>query len=357
MTKLISLCQLFLKLGFLGFGGPAAHIALLEEEVVDKRKWMTHEEFLDRMSVTHLLPGPNSTEMALFCGGHYAGILGILAAGVCFIFPAFSLTLLAGIFYEQVQSFAYTETFLYGIRAALIVIIFKAVWKLCRSSFKSPFFVFLGLGVALLCGVFFVHEMMAILLGGMIGLIGQTKAIKKKGLFCFTPMFFAFLKIGIILFGSGYVLIAYLEGEFVHRLGLLSNTDLLDAVAIGQITPGPVLTTATFVGYRLEGVVGAVMATIGIFLPSFLLVLGTYRWIGKLRESVVLGKILNGLNASVSGALLAVSIELSAQILIDLKSILVGGLCAGLAVWRPKINAVWLVFCGVGAGVLLEALM
>ena len=275
--------RLFIRLGFTAFGGPAAHIAMMEAEVVSRKKWMDRQTFLDLMGATNLIPGPNSTEMVMHVGLHKAGIWGMIVAGLSFILPAAGLTLLLAVFYVQYGSLPQVEPFLVGIQPAVLVIILGAIIKLGKKALKKPAFYLIGMGV-MLAGLLGVNEVIAILCGGIIGMLGLRLAdrlysppfmilpllsITQAGEGKIWPIFLSFLKIGAILFGSGYVLVAYLEGELVEKLGWLSQTQLLDAIAAGQFTPGPVLTTATFVGYQLAGYAGAAVATVGIFLPSF----------------------------------------------------------------------------------------
>ncbi|MBN1260320.1 MAG: chromate efflux transporter, partial [Anaerolineae bacterium] len=284
--RLKEIVLLFARLGVTAFGGPAAHIAMMEDEVVAKRQWMTREHFLDLVGATNLIPGPNSTEMAIHCGYHYAGIPGLIASGTSFILPAALLTLVVAWAYAQFGALPAVEPFLTGIRPAVLAIILNAVFRLGKKALKRWELGVIGAGVvaAALLGT---SEIIAILAGGIAGMFwlniqrAQTEkrlgALVPLGLAGLPPLahlaastppitlpgiFLSFLKIGAVLFGSGYVLVAYLEDELVHRLGWLTQPQLLDAIAAGQFTPGPVLTTSTFVGYQLQGIPGAIAATV-----------------------------------------------------------------------------------------------
>ncbi len=376
---------LFSKLGVIAFGGPAAHIALMEDEVVHKRKWMSEQQFLDLVGATNLIPGPNSTEMAIHCGFHRGGWLGLILAGICFILPATFITGLLAWFYVSYQTLPELNHFLIGVKPAVIAIILMALFRLAKKAFKNWQLVFIGLSVATASLIGF-NEVLAILLGGIVGgvwlwLLNYQKhnnALKSSSLTLLLAtiltqmqfvnpvltnnllaksllkIFLIFLKIGSVLFGSGYVLIAYLDGELVNSLQWLTKDSLLDAIAIGQFTPGPVLSTATFIGYQLAGFWGAIVATIGIFLPSFLLVALVNPFIPKLRQSNLLSKFLNAVNASAVGLMLAVTINLGRSSLIDWKAMAIFLMIAAILFFtKGKVNALWLVLFGGVAGYLL----
>jgi len=288
---------LFIKLGTTAFGGPAAHIAMMEDEIVRKRRWMDRQHFLDLVGATNLIPGPNSTEMAIHCGYHRAGVTGLIVAGTCFILPAILLTSLLAHFYLRYGALPQVAPFLYGIKPAIIVVILNAVFRLGRQAAKGWKLVAIGLAVAV-TNFIGGYEIFCILAGGVIGGFAIRLSERLGTFSAFFPistlsisafpailqgmekadasllkLFLSFLKIGATLFGSGYVLVAYLDGEFVQGLQWITRQQLLDAIAIGQFTPGPVLSTATFIGYQMTGGQGALLATLGIFLPSFIFVL------------------------------------------------------------------------------------
>ena len=381
MLKEVAL--LFFKLGITAFGGPAAHIAMMEEEVVTKRNWMSRQHFLDLVGATNLIPGPNSTEMAIHCGYHRAGMPGLLVAGISFILPAASITCFLAYIYVNFGQLPQIEPFLYGVKPAVIIIILNAIYILGKKALKNVLLAFIGLAVLIL-SLSGMNEVFAILTGGIIGAI----LISAKAKFWETPhqiilpslltaklkvplisfsttvsvagslasvvkLFLIFLKIGAVLFGSGYVLVAYLEGEFVKNLGWLTAQELIDAIAIGQFTPGPVLSTATFIGYQLQGIWGAVAATLGIFLPSFLFVALLNPLIPKLRQSKIASSFLDAVNISALSIMISATVHLSEQTLLDLKSILIAVLSGAVVLKFRKLNSAYIVLGGAMVGYLL----
>lgn len=355
INKTKEVAQLFLKLGISAFGGPAAHIAMMEDEVVTKRKWMTREHFLDLVGATNLIPGPNSTEMAIHCGFHRAGWLGLIVAGVCFICPAVLLTGILAFIYVSYGHIPTIEPLFIGIRPAVLALILAAIIKLGKKAVKNYE---LGLlGILVVVGVLKgMSEIGAILLGGFCGMIWLIISKKARGgnLFCFTPVFLFFLKIGCILFGSGYVLVAYLQGELVEQLQWINQQQLLDAVAIGQFTPGPVLSTATFIGYQIAGVSGAFWATLGIFLPSFLFVALLNPIIPVLRKSSWMSCFLDAVNVSAVGVMLAVLIKLGLNVLVDWKMIFIAIVGVGYVIFLKRFSTVWLIVLGALCGYVLN---
>ena len=386
MNKIGQLLGLFLKLGVTAFGGPAAHIAMMEDEVVTRRGWMTRERFLDLIGATNLIPGPNSTEMAIHIGFVRAGIVGLLVAGVSFILPAALITLGCAWVYERFQTVPQAEALLYGIKPAVIAVILSAVWRLGKTAAKGPFLIVVGFLVLLLV-LFGINEIIALLGGGIVGILWQLGSRLGKGKavlgFAWLPssnlvlavttapsssvtlssLGLFFLKIGCVLFGSGYVLIAFLQGGLVEQHQWLTQQQLLDAVAIGQFTPGPVLTTATFIGYVLAGPLGALVATLGIFGPSFLFVLATNPLIPRLRQSAVAGAFLDAVNASAIGLMAAVTVELARHTLIDWEAKHIDwgagliALLSAVVLFRYKVNAAWLVLGGAAIGWLLKTVI
>ena len=326
-SRLAELAKLFFSLGVVGFGGPAAHIAMMEEEVVQKRKWMTPQGFLDLVGATNLIPGPNSTEMTMHVGFARAGWLGLFVAGWSFILPAAGLTLALAWLYVQSASVPDVAPFLAAIPAAVLAVIAGALWRLGKKAVTSWPLALIAAAVsaALLMGV---REIPALFIGGGAGglalalargggrldtLSGQGAipllAAVAQGAVAAAPSLgvlgLFFLKVGAVLYGSGYVLVAYLEADVVGRFGWLTQTQLLDAIAIGQLTPGPVLTTSTAVGYLVQGVPGAVVATLGIFLPAFVFTGLLHPLVPRLRDHVLTASILDAVNAA-SVALMAV---------------------------------------------------
>lgn len=376
MKSLKEIGLLFFKLGLIAFGGPAAHIAMMEEEIVSKKKWMNRQHFLDLIGVTNLIPGPNSTEMAIHCGYYKAGIPGLITAGLAFILPAVLITGVLAYLYVNFGTLPELQPFLYGIKPAVIVIILNAVYKLSIKAFKGWKLIFIGISVAVI-NFLGMNEIYSILLGGIFGalfiLLSERKkklnsvlpieiffiisffiqAIEKNEL-SLTKIFLIFLKIGAVLFGSGYVLVAYLDGEIVQGLQWLSRQELLDAIAIGQITPGPVLSTATFIGYQLSGISGALIATAGIFLPSFIFVLIVNPIVPKLRNSKIFSVFLDAVNVSAIAVMFIVGIKLGAEVLIDWRSWLIALLSAAAFFKIKRINSAYIVLSGAITGWLLS---
>jgi chromate transporter len=377
------LALLFLKLGVIAFGGPAAHIAMMEDEVVTRRKWIERQHFLDLIGATNLIPGPNSTEMTMHVGFEQAGWRGLFVAGACFIFPAVAITGGLAWLYVAYGTVPAVEPFLLGIKPAVIAVILGAVWRLGRPAIKDWRFAVLGVAVAaaLLLGV---GEIPALLAGGVLGMLWfRSTGPPDSGtadrylsiLFLQSPrdaagvvagaaaagmaaslslgkLFLFFLKVGSVLYGSGYVLIAFLEGGLVRDFGWLTPTQLLDAVAIGQFTPGPVLSTATFVGYVVDGWAGAGVATLGIFLPSFLFVLMLNPIIPRMRRSAWLSAFLDAVNVAALALMVAVTLELAVGVLTSWPAWLIAIAAAVLAL-RFRVNAAWLVLGGAVLGWLL----
>jgi chromate transporter len=357
---------LALRLGFTAFGGPAAHIAMLHNEVVTRRKWLTEEHFLDLLGATNLIPGPNSTEMVIHVGQARAGWRGLIAAGAGFILPAASIVLALAWAYQRFGTTPAAEWLLYGIKPVIIAVVAQSLWNLGRTALKGPLLAAVGvaaLGLYLLG----VNELALLFGGGAVVLLRRVMGkpgAAKSGAAALLPwlpaplagvlvagavdlrvLFFIFLKIGAVLYGSGYVLLAFLRNDLVVRLGWLTDQQLLDAVSIGQFTPGPVFTTATFIGYVLGKWPGAVLATVGIFLPSFVFVAAVNPLIPRLRASPWLGAVLDGVNAAALGLMAAVTWTLARAAVVD--GVTLGlALAALLLLVRFKVNSTWLVLGG-----------
>lgn len=370
--KLTEIAKLFLKLGFIAFGGPAAHIAMMEDEVVTKRKWMSRQHFLDLVGATNLIPGPNSTEMTMHCGHERAGWKGLVVAGSCFILPAVFLTGILAWLYVTYGEVPALEPFLYGIKPAVIAIILGAIYKLGKKALKSWQLALIG-GAVVVASFSGVNEIAAILGAGIIGLLwfGVLQNRNRQSLKTIFPilllqaggavetvvsnpkLFLVFLKIGAVLFGSGYVLVAYLDSELVEGLGWLTKQELLDAIAIGQFTPGPVLSTATFVGYQINGFWGAVAATAGIFLPSFFFVILLNPIVPKLRKSAMAAGFLDAVNIGAVAIMVAVTFRLGGEILVDWRAWAIAVLSIAVTFTFKKVNAFWIVIGGAVLGYVL----
>ncbi len=369
--RLVSIASVFLKLGVIGFGGPAAHLAMMEAEVVRDRQWLKRSQFLDLLGATNLIPGPNSTEMAIHIGYLYGGVWGLIVAGVCFLFPAITITAILAIIYTQFGSLPQIALLLLGIKPAVIVVIFGALYRLGKKAIKQRKFWLIVLLVVVL-RLSGLNEVVSLLLGGLFGMVGLVltenptnilpllmflvsnnidQATKDNQL---TPSLWHlglfFLKVGSILFGSGYVLIAFLEGELVNEYSWLSQQQLLDAIAIGQFTPGPLLSTATFIGYIILGIPGAIVATLGMVLPSFFFVLAVNPIIPKLRRSKWTGAFLDAVNVSAVAIMAVVTLNLLYQIVwvptdglpFNWNAILIL-IVAGIAIFKYQLNAAWVV--------------
>jgi chromate transporter len=369
---------LFLKLGCIAFGGPAAHVALFREEVVKRRRWVTDERFLDLLGMTNLIPGPNSTEMAIHLGYTRAGWPGLVAGGACFVVPA--MVIVWGLAWAYVRYGAQPQVtgLLYGIKPVIIAVVVQAVWGLLRTAVKGPLLAAIGVAVLALYLVG-VNEIallfaggaavlitrgvgagraavgalpLAAFLGGAAPAAGQGAAVASASL---TTLFFTFLKIGSVLYGSGYVLLAFLRSDFVDRLGWLTDRQLLDAVAIGQFTPGPVLTTATFVGYLVGGGPGAVLATLAIFLPSFVFVAASHPLLPRIRASRWTAAILDGVNVAALGLMAGVAWELGRAAIVDAVTAVLAVVSALLLI-RFKTGSVWLILGGGAIGIAYRLL-
>lgn len=366
--SLSELALLFLKLGTIAFGGPAAHIAMMRQEVVGKRKWLTDEEFLDINSAANLIPGPNSTELAIHIGYVRAGWQGLIVAGVCFIVPAMLIVLGFAWVYVEYGKLPQVESVLYGVKPVIMAIVLQALWQLAQAAVKN---VWLGLlGVISLAACFVgVNELIVLFAGGLlVGFVDRIIRARRTAA-AFVPVFLFqagtttaggatllgiflfFLKIGSVLFGSGYVLLAFLRADLVERYGWLTNQQLLDAVAVGQVTPGPVFTTATFIGYVLAGVPGALVATAGIFLPAFIFVAISGWLVPRIRKSEALRGFLDGVNVASLALMAYVTVELGRSAVVDWVTLALF-LISGLLLIVYKINFAWLILGGSVVGFL-----
>lgn len=376
--RLLEVATLFFRLGTIAFGGPAAHIALMRREVVQRRRWLDDQRFLDLVGACNLIPGPNSTELAIHLGYLRAGWPGLVVAGALFILPAMACVLALAWAYVAYGALPAVGWLLYGIKPVVIAIVVQALWGLGRTAMSGALLA--GLGVAVLALYLRGLNEIALLFGGSLVVVVARRALDspaKSAALLLAPaidlpalaaqigqaatsysptvLFWTFLKIGAVLYGSGYVLLAFLRADFVERLGWLTDQQLVDAVAIGQVTPGPVFTSATFIGYVVGGFPGALLATLAIFLPSFLFVALSGPIIPRLRRSPSAAALLDGLNASSFGLMAGVTVELGRAALVDLPTILIAAL-ALLLLLRTRISSVWLILGGALAGAALNAL-
>lgn len=384
-TRWRELAFLFLCLGTTAFGGPAAHIAMMEDEVVRRRGWLTHEKFLDLLGATNLIPGPNSTEMAIHIGFLRGGWAGLVVAGVSFIIPAMVIVLAFAWAYVRFQQLPEVTWLLYGVKPVVIAIVLQALWGLGRTAIKTKFLGvlailaaalnFLGidelailLGAGILVG--WRQEMnpdrkanlralliMTVLVVGFLAAAYFAMRVPTSGMvqFGLLPLFLFFCKIGSILFGSGYVLLAFLQADLVQNWHWLTATQLLDATAVGQVTPGPVFTTATFIGYILGGFPGALIATAGIFLPAFFFVAISGPLVPRLRKSAIAGAFLDGVVVASLSLMAVVTWRLGRDAVVDLPTALLAIGSAVLLI-RFRLNSLWLVLGGALIGLLIYAL-
>jgi len=361
----------FLRLGFVAYGGPAAHVAMMEEEFVRRRGWLTRERFLDLVGAVSLLPGPSSTELAIYLGEIRAGLAGLLVAGACFILPAAFLVAAFAWAYLKFGALPQVSGLLFGIKPVVVALVAQAVWNLGKTALRSVPLAALALVVILLAVNGFPAVWLLIgagilwmaiqegkrlagnraALGAWIGL-GSGSAAGALGAL---PIFFYFLKIGAVLVGSGYVLLPVLRADLVVRLHWLSDSQLLDAVAVSQATPGPFFTVATFIGYVLAGWKGAALATAGMFLPAFVYVAATTGFLPKLRKSPLAGAFLDGVNASAVALMAFVGWQFGRASVVNVPAVILATFSAVL-VFRYKINSTWLVLGGAVAGIVLRLL-
>jgi len=372
IANLFGVAGLFLRLGATAFGGPVEHVALMEQEVVVKRGWISRAEFLDLLGIVNLIPGPNSAEMAMFIGYRRAGRLGFLLGGVCFILPAALIVSVVAWVYVNFGKLSLAEDFFYGIKPVIIAVVVQAMWNLGRAAIKTPLLAVVGAGAATL-SCFAVNPFLVLLAAGSFMLIFRAASQPKGSVaglspllgaasgfpplstagvassFSLWPIFLFFLKVGFVMFGSGYVMLAFLRTDLVERWHWLTEGQLLDAVAAGQFTPGPLLTTATFIGYVLGGPRAALVATVAIFLPSFVLVAVSGPLVPRLRRSRLARAFLDGVNVALLALLAVVTWQLGRVALVDWLTI---SLAVAAAVWLLcyRVNSTWLILGGAALG-------
>jgi len=352
--QLTEIATLFLKLGTISFGGPAAHIALMEDEVVRRRRWLSHEEFMDLIGATNLIPGPNSTEMAIHIGLRRAGWAGFLIAGGCFILPATVIVTFCAWLYVRYGSLPEAGAILYGVKPVMIAVVLQALWALGRAALKTKTLLMLAAAAAIL-NFLGVNELVILFGAGLLFAFTRSSFVRKSQTQCFSlaPLFLFFLKTGSVLFGSGYVLLAFLRADLVERWHWLSEGQLLDAIAVGQFTPGPVFTTATFVGYILGRTPGAIVATLGIFLPAFIFVALSGPFIPRIRRSETAGAFLDAVNASSLALMAVVTWQLGHSAVVDVTS-LVLAVASAIVLFRFRVNSAWIVLGGALVGLIFR---
>jgi chromate transporter len=372
-NRLTEVAAYFLRLGFTAFGGPAAHVAMMHDEVVVRRKWLDEQQFIDLFGMANMLPGPTSTETAIFIGYQRAGWPGLILAGICFILPAMLIVIALSWAYVRYGTTTQAAWLFYGIKPVIIAIILQALWGLGRKAVKSLATGLVGVA-ALVLYLSGVNVLVVLIMGGLavmlvegvgrwrqgaslnLALLLPTRFLPLATLVATTPfnlplLFWTFLKIGAVLYGSGYVLLAFLRSDFVIKLGWLTDQQLVDAIAIGQVTPGPVFTTATFIGYLLGGIPGALVATLGIFLPSFILVALAYPILSRLRDSPWTSPALDGVNVAALGLMAGVTGQLALSSIVDPFTLGLAVISLFILI-RYKVNATRLILLGAIAGVV-----
>jgi len=373
--RLKELAIAFLKLGTLAFGGPAAHIAMMDEEFVQRRQWLDRPQLMDMIGFTNLIPGPNSTELAIHIGLERGGWRGLIVAGTCFIFPALVIVWVLAVIYKQYQALPQLNSLLFGIKPVIIAILVQALWKLRTAGIKN---ISTGIILVLTIALFYagVNELLLLLGSGLVVMAvknwrslssmpllilptlatSETLVTSEIKLENYEPattgsIFLTFLKIGSVLYGGGYVLLAFLQKELVERSHWLSSQQLLDAVAVGQFTPGPIFTTATFVGYLIGGNSGAIAATVGIFLPSFIFVAVFSRFLEKLRRSILMAGFLDGVNSASLGLMVTVTIQLGQTSLTNFLAVGIV-IASSIILFTTKLNSTWLLLIGGAIGLV-----
>jgi chromate transporter len=364
------LALFFLRLGTTAFGGPAAHVGIMEDELVRRRHWLSREQFLDLLGASNLIPGPSSSELAIHIGYLCAGWRGLLIAGSCFILPAALMVTALGWLYVRFGKLPAIANVLYGIKPVVIAVLVQALWSLGRTAMKTTFLGFVAV-FSLLLSVFGLHPLLLLLLAGGIACLPalRTSRVSLSALplltigsgiltttasFSLLSLFLIFLKLGATVFGSGYVLLAFLRTDLVTHRGWLTDAQLVDAVAVGQVTPGPVFTTAAFIGFILGGIRGAILSTVGIFLPAFLLVAVSGPLVPRIRKSKIAGTFLDGVNVASLALMAAVTWQLGRASLVDTETALLAGVSL-IALLRFRANSAWLVLVGATVGLLMTA--
>jgi len=381
--SLRELAAFFLQLGLTAFGGPAAHIAIMEDELVRRRGWLSREKFLDLLGASNLIPGPSSSELAIHIGYQRAGFAGLVVAGICFILPAFAIVSAFAWAYVRFGHLPAISALLYGVKPVVIAVILQALWGLSRTAVKTRLLGVVALASALLA-YFGLHPLLLLLIAGAA--MALTKIdFHRAGITCFAPsaaldrfmqaprallasavasiatpvtfssLFLVFLKIGAVVFGSGYVLLAFLRTDLVVHRGWLTDAQLIDAVAVGQVTPGPVFTTASFIGYLLAGMKGATVATVGIFLPAFILVAISGPLVFGIRKSKIAGAFLDGVNVASLALMAVVSWQLARASIVNIETAVLAAVSL-IALLRFRVNSAWLVLGGAVIGILTRGI-
>jgi chromate transporter len=367
-TSLRELASFFLRLGLTAFGGPAAHIAIMEDELVRRRRWLSREAFLDLLGASNLIPGPSSSELAIHIGYLRAGWIGLLVAGCCFILPAAIIVAALAWLYVRFGALPAVSSILYAVKPVVIAIVLQALWGLGRTAVKTWFLGLIGAGAAV-AAFLGIHPLLLLLIAGCVACLANLRrsrpgfaalplsaasiatAATGATAFSLSSLFLVFLKVGAVVFGSGYVLLAFLRADLVVHRGWLTDPQLVDAVAVGQLTPGPVFTTATFIGYLLGRLPGAAVATVGIFLPAFVLVAASGPLIPRIRTSKLAGAFLDGVNVGSLALMAYVTWQLGQTSLVDATTVVLAVVSA-VALFRWRLNSIWLILGGSAVGLV-----
>jgi chromate transporter len=370
--SLRELAGFFLRLGTTAFGGPAAHIAIMEDELVERRKWLSREAFLDLLGASNLIPGPSSSELAIHIGYLRAGWGGLLVAGTCFILPAAVIVATFAWLYMHFGKLPAASAILYGVKPVVIAVVVQALRGLGRTAIKTKLLALIG-ACAVVAAFLGLHPLLLLLVAGGVAALTEVRGSVSSAWtfsgaritaavttavatpFSYGSLFVVFLKIGGVVFGSGYVLLAFLRADLVVQRGWLTDSQLIDAVAVGQLTPGPVFTTATFIGYLLGGLRGCVVATVGIFAPAFLLVAASGPLVPLIRRSKMAGAFLDGVNVGSLALMAEVSWQLGRASLVDFATAAVA-IVSAVALLRWRVNSVWLILGGALFGLLMYVL-
>jgi len=361
--------RVFLKLGTIGFGGPAAHVAMMHDEACLKRRWVSEERFLDLLGAANIIPGPSSTEMAIYLGYERAGWRGLIAGGTCFIMPAMIIVLAIAWAYVTYGSLPQAAWLLYGIKPAVVAVIVQALWKLLRTAVRGALLACVAIAVLALylwglnaIALIFGAGFLVMILrngrrqwrgGAPVLAILPALGLPGAAPFSLASLFLTCLKIGSVVFGSGYVLLAFLRADFVERLRWLTDRQILDAVAVGQFTPGPVFTTATFIGYLMGGVKGGLLGTLGIFLPAFIVAAAVFPLVGALRRSKWASAFLDGVNVGALGLMVGVTWQLGRAAIVDWLTLGLAVVSA-LVLFRLRINSAWIIMGGAVVGLVCK---
>lgn len=376
LANLLEVTAIFLRIGATAFGGPAAHIAIMRHELVERRQWLDDQHFLDLLGATNLIPGPNSSEMTMHIGYLRAGLTGLIVGGTAFVLPAMLIVLVLAWAYVEYGSTPAAEWLLYGIKPVIIPLIVMALWSLGQKAVKNKLTALIGLA-ALILEFANVNFVIVLLGGGLVVMVASNAARLRTlarsqtllilpligvGLpaaaaseFSLWRMFLIFTKIGALMYGSGYVLFAFLQADLVEHNGWITQQQLIDAIAVGQMTPGPLSTSATFIGYLLAGVPGGILATVAFYIPAFVVVAISNPLIPRIRNSRWASGFLDGVNVAALGLMAAVTWELARAAFPDVYALLIGALAAVL-VFRTSINSVWLVLIGAALGLVHSGL-